>query len=77
MNSKLWYQFGMELGVPVDFLEALIGHPEDECMVELLDLWLRDHPGKPTWEEIEQVLHKLGEPKTNSHYDVPGTLILG
>ena len=69
MNSNLWHQFGMELGVPVGFLETLREYPDDESMVELLDHWLRNHPRKPTWDEIEQVVRKIGK----SIDEIPGT----
>ena len=49
MNNKLWYTFGLELGVPVKLLESLKRHPENECMVEVVDYWLRNHANKPTW----------------------------
>ena len=53
----------------MDFLETLIEYPDDECMVELLDHWLRNHPNKPTWDEIEQVVRKFGSmiPGTKQH----------
>lgn len=63
----------MELGVPVNFLETLIGYPDDDCLVEVLDNWLRNHPDKPTWDEIEKALRKFGDAtQDNSPYDIPG-----
>ena len=61
VNYKLWYTFGLELGVPVNILENLIRYPENECMVEITDYWLRNHPDKPTWSEIENAIKKFGK----------------
>ena len=73
MDSKLWYQLGLELGVPVNFLETLIGYPDDDCLVEVLDNWLRNHPDKPTWDEIEKALQTFVDAtQHNSPYDIPG-----
>ena len=52
VDAKLWFQFGMAIGVPTDVLETLKGYDEEECMIELADYWLRNHPAKPTWSEI-------------------------
>ena len=32
--------------------------PED-CIVETLDYWLRNHPDEPTWKEIAQALKRI------------------
>ena len=59
MDNKLWYTFGLELGVPVNILESLIRYLENECMVEVVDYWLRNHPiNKPTWSELENATKK-------------------
>ena len=64
IGSK-WYSFGLAIGVPKQFLEQLRGHPDYDCLVEVFDYWLRNHPGKPTWKEIvnaeiniDQIDHK-------------------
>ena len=60
ISVKLWYQFGLELGVPPDFLEGLQGYPDhNECMIEVADYWLRNHPDKPTWNKVEDSLRKF------------------
>ena len=66
INIKLWYKFGQEIGVPTDFLEQLKAHHKIECMIEVADCWLRNHPDKPTWQEVEDTIIKVG-PNT----DVP------
>jgi hypothetical protein len=52
VDAKQWYQFGIAIGVPRDVLEMLKGYDEEQCMIELADYWLRNHPAKPTWSEI-------------------------
>ena len=59
IDVNLWYQFGLELGVPADFLEGLRGYPYRECMIEVADYWLRNHPDKPTWNKVEKSLRKI------------------
>ena len=70
MNIKLWYQFGLKIGVPSEFLEQLKPYPESECIIEVADHWLRNHPDKPTWQEVEDAMTNVGciQRKT----DLPG-----
>ena len=68
IGTKLWYHFGLELGVPPDFLEGLRGYPHSECMIEVADYWLRSHPDKPTWNKVEDSLRKLETAQVNSDF---------
>ena len=52
--SSKWYSFGLALGVPKEILNQLKHHSDEECLVEMLDYWLKHHPGKPTWQEVMQ-----------------------
>ena len=70
INTKLWYQFGQEIGVPTEFLEQIKAYPDDQCMIEVSDHWLRNHPDKPTWQEVEDAITNVGPIQTNT--DVPG-----
>ena len=49
-----WYQFGLELSVPKDILDQLSNYSDEDRTVEILDYWLRHHPGKPTWQEVAE-----------------------
>lgn len=69
MNTKLWYQFGQKIGVPTDFLEQLKAYPDNECMIEVADHWLRNHPEKPTWQEVEDAMTNVGHIQRNT--DLP------
>ena len=56
-----WYQFGEAAGIEKEILDNYACHcnPED-CIVEMLDYWLRNLIRKPTWKEIIQLLRKIG-----------------
>ena len=58
LNSQ-WYLYGLALGVPRDFLEQLKDHSKEDCLTEVLDYWLRHHPGQPTWSEVVEAQKKL------------------
>ena len=59
LDTKLWYQFGVALGVPIEFLEGVKGCPEYECMIELIDYWLCNHQGQPSMKEIDDALKEI------------------
>ena len=54
-----WYEFGLVVGVPKDIMDGYLGYPSDQCLIELLDYWLRHHPGQLTWREVAQVLREM------------------
>ena len=54
-----WYEFGLVVGVPKDVLDSYLGYPSDQCLIELLDYWLRHHPGQLTWKEVAQALREM------------------
>jgi hypothetical protein len=66
VDTKQWYQFGMAIGVPRDVLEMLKGYDEEQCMIELADYWLRNHPAKPTWSEICNTAKKFIKQNSNN-----------
>ena len=51
--------YGLAIGVPKDFLEKLKEHSKGDCLTEVLDYWLRHHPGKPTWSEVIEAQKKI------------------
>ena len=54
-----WYEFGLIVGVPKDVMDNYLGYPSDQCLIELLDYWLRYHPGQLTWKEVAHVLREM------------------
>ena len=53
-----WYKFGLALGISEEVLKYL-GYPSEECIVEMLDYWLRNHGSKPTWKEVAKALKDI------------------
>ena len=54
-----WYALGTAIGIPTEFLDSLKSYPDQECMVEMLDYWLRHHPDQPTWKEIADAVEDI------------------
>lgn len=73
VDAKLWYQFGTAIGVPKDILEMLKGYDGEQCMIELADYWLKNHPAKPTWSEVNHTARRfMKQIEMNDHdYAVP------
>lgn len=55
-----WYQFGEAIGVNKELLEKCTQYPPDQSLVDILDNWLRNHSGQPTWNEIAEALIQIG-----------------
>ena len=55
-----WYQFGLAIGIPKEVMDKYSDHPDEECLVEVLDYWLRNqHESKLTWKEVAKVLREI------------------
>ena len=62
LNGKIksqWYHFGLAIGVPNQTLDQLYNYSEDDCLVEVLDYWLKNHPDQPTWKELADAVADL------------------
>lgn len=57
--TEKWYQFGNAIGVKKELLNKYIQYPPDECLIEVLDNWLRNHAGRPMWKEVAEALDKI------------------
>ena len=57
--TSQWYLFGLAFGVPKEILEQLRRYPREQCLVEVLDYWLRHHDGQPTWEQVVVAQEKI------------------
>ena len=55
-----WYHLGEALGVDKSVLEKCTHYPPEESIIEVLDSWLRNHLGQPTWREIAETLKIIG-----------------
>ena len=54
-----WYEYGLVVGVPKEVMDTYLGYPSDQCLIEVLDYWLRHHPGQLTWGEVARTLREL------------------
>ena len=59
-----WRQFGETVGIEKEVLDscAKTCSPED-CIVEMLDYWLRNSVEKPTWKVIAEALKAINLPQ--------------
>ena len=55
-----WYQFGVAVGINKETLDELSNFPPEECIVEMLDLWLRTKDSAVTWRDVADTLKKIG-----------------
>ena len=56
--TPVWYKFGQAVGVPREILNKCLGFPSEECVVEVLDYWLRNN--NPTWKDVADGLRETG-----------------
>ena len=54
-----WYKFGVAIGIPTEVLEQFKGHFDEECLIKVLDYWLKNHPTQPTWQEVATALQDI------------------
>ena len=57
--TNQWYLFGLAIGVPRDIMDELKSYPREQCLVEVLDYWLRHHPSQPTWQQVVTAQEKV------------------
>ena len=41
-------------------MDKSIKYPPEESIIEVLDNWLRNHAGQPTWREVAEALREIG-----------------
>lgn len=56
--TPVWYEFGQAVGVTRDVLDRCLGYPQEECIVEVLDHWVRTR--KLTWRDVADGLRAIG-----------------
>ena len=55
-----WYQFGLAVGINKETLDEFSNFPLEECIVEMLDLWLRTSQRAITWRDVADALKQIG-----------------
>ena len=54
-----WYIFGLAIGVPNEVLEQLKNCSPKGALDGVLNYWLRNHHGVPSWKEITDAQAKV------------------
>ena len=49
----------MAIGIPLVFLRKLEGYPNEDCIVEMVDYWLRNRFDQPTWKEMADAIEEI------------------
>ena len=66
--SLKWREFGLAVGLAEDLLDKYSTYPPEECIVEVLDVWLRNYNcgntdasmiRKPTWRDVARALREI------------------
>ena len=49
------------MGVPKEAMDtySATGCSSDQCLIEVLDYWLRHHPSQLTWKEVAHALKEI------------------
>lgn len=60
--APLWYEFGLAVGIDKETLNKFSALPKEDCIVELLDFWLRkrENEKKVTWREVAEAIKQIG-----------------
>ena len=64
-----WREFGLAVGLAEELLDKYSMYPPEECIVEVLDVWLRNYncsdgdtdnmTRKPTWWDVAKTLREI------------------
>ena len=55
-----WYEFGEAIGIEKKILDKYQQYSPEQSIIEILDNWLRNHAGQPTWREVAEAVRKVG-----------------
>ena len=59
VTSK-WYEFGEAAGIKREVLDNFAENcTPDDCIIEMLDFWLRNYKGNPTWRDVGNILKAI------------------
>jgi hypothetical protein len=55
-----WYQFGEKAGIHRDVLNNFAKQcSPNDCIMEMLDYWLRNSKQPPTWRDVARILKEI------------------
>ena len=55
-----WYQFGLAVGINKETLDEFSNFPPEECIIKMLDLWLKTSETAITWRDVANALKESG-----------------
>ena len=55
-----WYDLGLVVGIAKEILDEYSTHPARECLVEVLDYWIRNSRDVLTWRDVAETLKEIG-----------------
>ena len=58
----------MAIGVPRRVLNQIENYSDESRLAEVLDYWLKHHPGQPSWREIIDAQRKIGPVESMAEY---------
>ena len=61
--TPMWKEFGLVIGISEEVLDRYSSYPPEECLVEVLDYWLRKYhaaENKLTWRDIAKAVKEIG-----------------
>ena len=54
-----WYELGVVIGLSKEILDKCNSHSPRECLIEVLDFWLRMGSESLTWSDVAETLKKI------------------
>lgn len=57
--TQVWYPLGEAFGIEKKILDKFNTCSPEQSIIEMLDYWLRNHPGQPTWKEVAEALRNI------------------
>lgn len=55
-----WYEFGVTAGVDQEILDNFARNcAQEDCIIEMLDYWLRNYTGRLTWMDVAKILRLI------------------
>ena len=54
-----WYDLGLVIGIAKEILDEYSTHPARECLVDVLDYWIRNSCDVLTWRDVAETLKEI------------------
>ena len=58
--GERWQELGMALGIANNLLKEFELYTPEQRLIEVVDYWLVQHVGKPTWAELGDACSRVG-----------------